>query len=129
MFIYTDMKHLKKFEGYIEPEYKEVEYQTLINWLNDTERTLIDNHWYVKLTGLFGPDWKQIADWRRTQNSRVIEMEKSERDGIYRVVIGMNHDEWFYVAWYGKPISNEWYYICDQFEGLKKCLKDKNIIQ
>jgi len=134
------MKHLKPFfEGHLDKYYREATNEEFseINGININDET------YGKIEVQIDKDI-----WKVDRND-CINPEEEGLDGLefYSMMISPkdmadyysgkkpkievieSDDEWFWVSIFpgGKDILEE-FYKCDQYEGLKKLLKDKNII-
>ena len=61
----------------------------------------------------------------------VIYVDKKDKKGtLCEIKISLNDDDWYYVYIYNevRDKRSSGYYKCDQFDGLKKLLKDKEVI-
>lgn len=94
--------------------------------LKKNEKITITREWYDRIANLFGPQWEKdpLYMWS-------LDFRKPTDRGVWHVIIGMLYDEWFYVIirYSGRPVSNEWCFKCDQFDGLVQLLKVKGIIE
>jgi len=121
------MRHLRLFEGYLDKYYQELTYDDMVSWFNQTEKSKLTQKMYLRIVNLFGPEWEKEPH----NNTWSIDFRKPTDRGVWHVITGMLYDEWFYVVirYSGRPVSNEWCFKCDQFEGLEKLLKVKEIIK
>jgi hypothetical protein len=127
------MKHIKQwsiFEGFnTDDYYQEIEYN---EWFSQRlNRLYISDNLNNRIKNLFDSSF----DYQKLDNQgSIIFVDKKEGREENRIVsievkIMINDDDWYYV-----DISNildfnsSGYYKCDQFDGLKKLLKDKEVI-
>jgi hypothetical protein len=102
-------------------------------WLRSHDkRIVITNNVNLKIKNLFDDKFRyEIShSYKRGSFIRVMD-EESIHSEVYEldtVRIFVDNDDWFYVMISKRGSNVITYYKCDQFEGLKKLLKDLNII-
>ena len=128
------MKHIKLYEGFnTDDYYQEIEYN---EWFAQrVNRLNISDNLNNRIKDLFdttGDDDPRTPYRKVDGQGSVIYVDKMYQGTlceikIYtRIWISFNDDEWYYVALEKEP--EDTFYKCDQFDGLKKLLKDKGII-
>ena len=132
------MKHIKQwsiFEGFnTDDYYQEIEWN---EWFAQRlNRLYISDNLNNRIKNLFDSSF----DYQKLDNQgSIIFVDKKEgrEDIVYNAIevkIMINDDEWYYVDISiiyndnGSMFDLGGYYKCDQFDGLKKLLKDKEII-
>jgi hypothetical protein len=122
------MKHIKQwsiFEGFnTDDYYQEIDYE---EWYDQRlNRLNISDNLNNRIKNLFD----SRSDYQK-QDSKgsviyVDKKDKKDKKGtLCEIKISLNDDDWYYVYIYNEVRE---YYKCDQFDGLKKLLKDKGII-
>lgn len=115
------MKHIKLYEGFNNDDYyQEIDYE---EWFTQRlNRLNISDTLNNRIKNLFDTNDYQKVDGRGS----VIYVYKICQGNLCEIKISLNDDEWYYVALEREP--EDTFYKCDQFDGLKKLLKDKEII-
>jgi len=125
-FIYSDMKYLRVFEGFVGDYYQKVDNEEY--WDNLAERLEMSSNLIDKIRKLFPGcevylipffELESDLDYITSDGDLCIKIKDFMTIRLYEV-----DDEYFYVN-----VNDESYYKCDQFEGLVKLLVDKNIIR
>jgi hypothetical protein len=116
------MKHIKQwsiFEGFnTDDYYQEIEYN---EWFAQRlNRLYISDNLNNRIKNLFDSSF----DYQKQDSQGSVIYVDIKED--IEVIIMINDDEWYYVYLLSNNYSG--YYKCDQFDGLKKLLKDKGII-
>lgn len=112
------MKHLKLLEGYFDKYYEELTYD---KWVEITEQNNEDfsDKDKSKLEILLKEcDNIVIFKW----GNKILQIKTSKS---YIYIESLVDD--YYLVWIDYGIS-DWYFKCDQFEGLVKLLKDRGIL-
>jgi len=127
------MKHIKQwsiFEGFnTDDYYQEIEYN---EWFTQRlNRLYISDNLNNRIKNLFDSSF----DYQKQDSQgSVIYVDKKEGREDIEVKIMINDDEWYYVDISiiyndnGSMFDLGGSYKCDQFDGLKKLLKDKEVI-
>ena len=129
------MKHIRLFEGFnTDDYYQEIEWN---EWFSQRlNRLYISDNLNNRIKNLFdttGDDGPRTL-YRKTTYQKVdgqgsviyVDKIKIYQGTLCEIKISLNDDEWYYVAIEKEP--EDTFYKCDQFDGLKKLLKDKEII-
>jgi len=121
----NNMKHIKLYEGFNNDEYyQEIEYDEYfaqrVNRLNISDN--LNNRIKDLFDTYLGNDYLKVDG----QGSVIYVDSKDDKGTLCEIKISLNDDEWYYVALEKEP--EDTFYKCDQFEGLKKLLKDKEVI-
>jgi len=127
------MKHIKQwsiFEGFnTDDYYQEIDYE---EWFSQRlNRLYISDNLNNRIKNLFDSSF----DYQKQDSQgSVIYVDKKEGREDIEVKIMINDDEWYYVDISiiyndnGSMFDLGGSYKCDQFDGLKKLLKDKEVI-
>ena len=122
------MKHIKLYEGFNNDDYyQEIDYE---EWFAQRlNRLNISDTLNNRIKNLFDTNDRNI-DYRighlSSGNQGSVRVDKMCQGILCEIKISLNDDEWYYVALEREP--EDTFYKCDQFDGLKKLLKDKEII-
>jgi len=124
------MKHIRLFEGFnTDDYYQEIDYE---EWYDQRlNRLNISDNLNNRIKNLF--DSRSDYQKQDSQGS-VIYVDKnvyftqSSLVNFIYINISLNDYDWYYVYIYNEVRDKRSYYKCDQFDGLKKLLKDKGII-
>lgn len=141
------MRYIRLFEGYMEPEYYQVDHTDLPPAVSMSDRTVEQ---IIKIMGAW--KWSEnnfICEKKPDRNRLMVSFQygitydgikycrlsgidlhlgydKPISDSVGYVNISQGEDDWFRIAYGGKD-GIRWF-KCDQIEGLVKFLKDKDII-
>ncbi len=120
------MKHLRLFEGFVGDYYEEIDVDDYYDNLDI--RIEMSSSIIKKISGLFS--WGVDVDDNNDIISVICPPTMARRGCEYGICLYEVDDEYFYVCVtkYFDGESFTYYYRCDQFDGLKKLLKDKGII-
>lgn len=117
------MRYLKLFEGYLDqPEYVEIERDDFLNifYRNRFENLVTISPNVIRRIGEKIPDNVTMKLVRTFPKRKEKAIHLSD---VWEVTIYELKDEWFVVV-----DDNQFFFKCDQLEGLLKCLQDRSII-
>jgi len=125
------MRHLKLFEGYLDKYYTEITESEFCEGAysdNLVRRDVLTRNEKLCILKGLKPEYScDFGDGKEYTFSADIMV----RGKISKCVIQKSDDEWFYVA-FSKNNINSYrdadHYKCDQFEGVIRLLKDKEIL-
>jgi hypothetical protein len=123
------MIHMKYFEGFGGDYYEEIDVDDYYDNLDRRIKIhVVPRSSIKKISGLFS--WGVDVDDNNDIISVICPPTMARRGCEYGIFLYEVDDEYFYVCVtkYFDGESFTYYYRCDQFDGLKKLLKDKGII-